>query len=55
MSTIERYNTASDLRMAIEYYTELTVIEHQSGKITKDADKAWKRVEKLIHELEVTA
>ena len=51
MGNIEKYNTASDLRIAIEYYTELTVMEHQSGKITKDADKAWKRVEKLINQL----
>jgi hypothetical protein len=43
--------TASDLRIAIEYYTELTVNEHMSGKITKEADKAWKKVEKLINQL----
>ena len=51
MGNIEKYNTASDLRIAIEYYTELTVMEHQSGKMTKDADKAWKKVEKLINQL----
>ena len=43
--------TASDLRMAIELYTMLTVDEHMSGKITKEADKAWKKVEKLINQL----
>ena len=51
MGNIEKYNTASDLRIAIEYYTELTVMEHQSGTMTKDADKAWKKVEKLINQL----
>jgi len=42
---------ASELRSAIEYYTELTVDEHMSGKITEEADKAWKKVEKLINQL----
>jgi len=42
---------ASDVRSAVEYYTELTVNEHMSGKITKEADKAWKKVEKLINQL----
>ena len=42
---------ASDLRIAVEYYSELTVNEHMSGKITKEADKAWKNVEKLINQL----
>ena len=43
--------TASELRSAIEYYTELTVNEHMSGRITEEADKAWKKVEKLINQL----
>jgi hypothetical protein len=41
----------SDLRMAIELYTVLTVEEHMSGKITKEADKAWKKIQKLINQL----
>jgi hypothetical protein len=43
---------ASELRSAIAYYTELTVDEHMSGKLNKQADKAWKKVEKLINQLE---
>ena len=42
---------ASELRSTIEYYTELTVNEHMSGKITEEADRAWKKVEKLINQL----
>jgi len=51
MGNIEKYNTASDLRIAIEYYTELTVIEHENCQMTKDADRAWSKVEKLINQL----
>jgi hypothetical protein len=55
MENINKQFTASELRSEIEHYTELTVIEHQSGKMTKDAEKAWKRIENLIHQLEVAA
>jgi hypothetical protein len=48
---MDKQYLAGDLRIAIEYYTELTVNEHMSGKITKEADKAWKKVEKLINQL----
>ena len=48
---MEKQTIASDLRIAIEYYTELTVNEHMSGKMDKEADKAWKKVEKLINQL----
>jgi hypothetical protein len=48
---MENQTIASDLRIAIEYYTELTVNEHMSGKMDKEADKAWKKVEKLINQL----
>jgi hypothetical protein len=48
---IDRLEVASSLRSAIEHYTELTVNEHMSGKITKDADIAWKKIEKLINQL----
>jgi hypothetical protein len=41
----------SELRSAIAYYTELTINEHMSGKLDKEADKAWKKVEKLINTL----
>jgi len=47
--------TASNLRTMIEYYTELTVEEHLTNKINKDADKAWKKILKLIEKLELTA
>ena len=42
---------ASELRSQIAYYTELTVNEHMSGKLDKEADKAWKKVDKLINKL----
>jgi hypothetical protein len=42
---------ASELRSQIAYYTELTVNEHISGKLDKEADKTWKKVEKLINKL----
>jgi len=48
---MDKQTIASDLRMAIELYTMLTVDEHMSSKITKEADKAWKKVEKLINQL----
>ena len=48
---IDRLEVASSLRSAIEHYTELTVNEHLSGKLNKDADKAWKKIEKLINQL----
>ena len=37
---IDKSRIASDLRSAIEYYTELTVNEHLTQTIDKDADKA---------------
>jgi hypothetical protein len=48
---IDRLEVASSLRSAIEYYTELTIDEHLSGKLNKDADIAWKKIEKLINQL----
>ena len=42
---------ASELRSAIAYYTDLTVEEHMSSTVNKEADKAWKKVEKLINKL----
>jgi hypothetical protein len=48
---IDKLEVASSLRSAIEHYTELTVNEHMSGKITKDADMAWKKIENLISKL----
>jgi len=48
---IDKLEVASSLRSAIEYYTELTVAEHVSGKITKEADKAWNKIENLIDKL----
>ena len=48
---INKLEVASNLRSAIEYYTELTIDEHMSGKLNKDADKAWKKIEKLINKL----
>ena len=48
---IDRLEVASSLRSAIEYYTELTIDEHLSGKLNKDADKAWNKIQKLINQL----
>jgi len=48
---LDKQIIASDLRMAIEYYTELTVDEHLSNKTTKEADKAWNKIERLINQL----
>jgi hypothetical protein len=48
---IDKLEVASSLRSAIEYYTELTVDEHLSGKLNKDADVAWKKIEDLITKL----
>jgi len=54
MPTLNEINKswiASELRSQIAYYTELTVNEHMSGKLNKEADKAWKKVDKLINKL----
>jgi len=48
---IDKLEVASSLRSAIEYYTELTVDEHLSGKLNKDADRTWKKIEDLINKL----
>ncbi len=50
-TNIKKECIASDLRIAIEYYTELTVNEHLTQTLNKDADKAWKKVDKLIKQL----
>jgi hypothetical protein len=55
MQNINKQFIASELRSSIEHYTELTVLEHQNCQMTKDADRAWAKIEKLIHQLEVTA
>ena len=51
MMTIDKKAIGSDLRSLIEYYTELTVNEHLTQTLNKDADKAWKKVDKLIKQL----
>jgi hypothetical protein len=51
MSNFDKAWIASELRSQIAYYTELTVNEHKTGKLDKEADKAWKKVEKLINTL----
>ena len=51
MSNLDKAWIASELRSQIAYYTELTVNEHMSGKLDKEADKTWKKVEKLINKL----
>jgi hypothetical protein len=48
---LDKQIIASDLRMMIEYYTELTVNEHMSSKTTPEADKAWKKIDRLINQL----
>jgi hypothetical protein len=48
---MNQQETASSLRSMIHYYTELTVEEHLTKKINKDADKAWNKIVKLIEKL----
>jgi len=48
---MDKLETASSLRSMIHYYTELTVNEHLTSKLNKEADKAWKKIEKLINQL----
>ena len=42
---------ASNLRSLIEYYTELTVEEHMTSTLNKEADKTWKKILRLINKL----
>jgi hypothetical protein len=49
--SIDKALIGSELRSAIAHYTELSINEHVSGKRDKEADKAWKKVEKLINTL----
>ena len=42
---------ASNLRSLIEYYTELTVEEHMTNTLNKEADKTWKKILRLINKL----
>jgi hypothetical protein len=48
---IDKAVLGSDLRSLIEYYTELTVEEHMTGKINKEADQTWNKILVLIHKL----
>jgi hypothetical protein len=48
---IDKAAIGSDLRSLIEYYTELTVEEHMTGKINKAADQTWNKILVLIHKL----
>lgn len=48
---INKNHIASELRDAIQYYTDLTVTEHATGEIDKEANRAWKQIEKLINQL----
>jgi hypothetical protein len=41
----------SSLRSLIEHYTELTVEEHMSSKISKEADQTWNKILVLIYKL----
>jgi hypothetical protein len=38
----------SQLRSLIEYYAEVTVEEHMTGKLNKEADKTWKKITQLV-------
>ena len=40
---------ASQLRSDIQYYVDLTVEEHQTQKLNKEADKIWKKIERQIN------
>ena len=48
---IDKAAIGSDLRSLIEYYTELTVEEHMTGKINKAADQTWNKIIVLIYKL----
>jgi len=48
---MDKQAIGSDLRSAIEYYTELTIDEHLTGKLNKDADKTWNKIVNLINQL----
>lgn len=48
---IDKAALGSDLRSLIEYYTELTVEEHMTGKINKEADQTWNKILVLIYKL----
>jgi hypothetical protein len=41
----------SSLRSLIEHYTELTVEEHMTGKVNKEADQTWNKIVVLIYKL----
>ena len=41
----------SQLRSLIEYYAEVTIEEHMTGKLNKEADKTWKKITQLINKL----
>ena len=49
---MDRNAIGSDLRSLIEHYTELTVEEHMTGKINKEADQTWNKILVLIYKLE---
>ena len=49
---MDRKAIGSDLRSLIERYTELTVEEHMTGKINKEADQTWNKILVLIYKLE---
>jgi hypothetical protein len=49
---MDRNAIGSDLRSLIEHYTELTVEEHMTGKINKEADQTWNTILVLIYKLE---
>lgn len=49
--TIDKKAIGSDLRSLIEYYTELTVEEHLTEKLNKEADKTWNSITNLINQL----
>lgn len=42
---------ASDLRSAIEHYTECTVNEHLLERINPESDEAWNHIKELINKL----
>ena len=48
---IDKAAIGSNLRSLIEHYTELTVEEHMTGKINKEADQTWNKIIVLIYKL----
>ena len=48
---MDKWSIGSELKGLIEHYTELTVNEHMSGQLNKEADVTWNEITQLINKL----